>query len=78
MTDIRLMTVRGAELEPWLEHVAALRIEVFRDFPYLYDGSFEYETRYLRTYVECDSAVCVLALAGERVVGASTGLAMSD
>jgi GNAT superfamily N-acetyltransferase len=78
MTDIRLMTVRGAELEPWLEHVAALRIEVFRDFPYLYDGSFEYETRYLRTYVECDSAVCVLALAGERVVGASTGLAMRD
>jgi len=78
MTDTRLVTLRGAELEPWLEHVAALRIRVFRDFPYLYDGSLEYEARYLRTYIESDTAVCVLALAGKRVVGASTGLALSD
>ncbi|MBV1790227.1 GNAT family N-acetyltransferase [Marinobacterium sp. D7] len=78
MDEISILTLRGAELEPWLEHVAALRIRVFRDFPYLYDGSLEYEANYLRTYVESDSAVCVLALDGERVVGASTGLALSD
>lgn len=78
MTENRLLTLRGAELEPWLDHVAALRIRVFRDFPYLYDGSPEYEAKYLRTYVETDSAVCVLALDGERVVGASTGLALAD
>ncbi|WP_432697836.1 GNAT family N-acetyltransferase [Marinobacterium sp. YM272] len=78
MKSSRLITLRGAELEPWLDHVAALRIRVFRDFPYLYDGSPEYEAKYLRTYVETDSAVCVLALDGDRVVGASTGLALSD
>ncbi len=78
MAQTRILTVRGAALEPWLEHVAALRIRVFRDFPYLYDGSLAYEANYLRTYVESDTAVCVLALAGERVVGASTGLALSD
>lgn len=78
MNDYKLLTLRGAELEPWLDHVAALRIQVFRDFPYLYDGSLEYEAKYLRTYVETDSAVCVLALNGEQVVGASTGLALAD
>lgn len=72
------MTLCGAELEPWLEHVAALRIRVFRDFPYLYDGSLDYEAEYLRTYSRSASALCVLALAGEEVVGASTGLALSD
>lgn len=76
--EIRLTTLHGAEFEPWLEAVAALRIQVFRAFPYLYDGSLEYEAQYLRTYLECDSSVCVLALAGDRLVGASTGLAMSD
>lgn len=78
MNKTRLMTLRGAELEPWLAHVAALRIRVFRDFPYLYDGSEAYEAQYLRTYVETDSAICVLALEGDCVVGASTGLALDD
>ncbi|GGC06489.1 GNAT family acetyltransferase [Marinobacterium zhoushanense] len=77
MNEISILTLRGAELEPWLEHVAGLRIRVFRDFPYLYDGTLEYEANYLRTYVETDTAVCVLALDGDRVVGASTGLALS-
>lgn len=78
MSTIECETLRGREIEPWLEHIAALRIRVFRDFPYLYDGSIEYETRYLRTYVECDSAVCVLACQDDKVVGASTGLALDD
>lgn len=78
MAQIRLLTLCGAELEPWLEHVAALRIRIFRSFPYLYDGSPDYEARYLRTYTRSDSAVCILALDDDRVVGASTGLALSD
>ncbi len=78
MSTLALKTLTGSELEPWLEHIAALRIRVFRDFPYLYDGSMAYEIRYLRTYVDCASAVCVLALDGDRVIGASTGLALDD
>lgn len=68
----------GAELQPWLGDVALLRIQVFRDFPYLYDGSLDYERQYLQTYVESDSAICVLAFDGDKVVGAATGLAMRD
>lgn len=77
-TSIRTAVVTGADLVPWLQAVAALRIRVFRDFPYLYDGSLEYERDYLRTYAETDTGICVLALDGDRVVGASTGLAMAD
>ncbi|WP_227368938.1 GNAT family N-acetyltransferase [Halomonas sp. M20] len=75
---LRTRVVKGNELAPWLTAVADLRISVFRDFPYLYDGSRDYEQIYLRTYTETDTSICVLALDGERVVGASTGLAMVD
>lgn len=75
---LRTLVVTGSELNPWLQAVAELRIRVFRDFPYLYDGSLEYERDYLQTYVESGTAVCVLALDGDRVIGASTGLAMTD
>jgi GNAT superfamily N-acetyltransferase len=64
----------GAKLNDYLDAVARLRIEVFRDFPYLYDGSMDYERHYLQTYVRCPQAVVVLAFVGDDVVGASTGI----
>src|SRR5690606_10567134 len=52
-----------------------LRIMVFREFPYLYDGSLDYEAEYLDTYVRSADSLCVLVRDQGRVVGASTALA---
>lgn len=71
---IRVLTGRDGALGAYLDDLARLRITVFRDFPYLYHGSLDYERNYLRTYLECPDCVVVLALDGERVIGASTGL----
>ena len=76
--QITIQTVSGAEVLPWLDAVAALRIEVFRDFPYLYDGELDYERRYLATYAQSPDSLFVLALDGQRVVGASTGIPLTD
>ena len=75
---LRTQVLRGADITPWLDAVAHLRIAVFREFPYLYDGDAAYEARYLQTYVDTPDSVCVLALDGERVVGASTALPLDD
>jgi len=74
--SISIKRLSGAELEPYIASLARLRIAVFRDFPYLYDGSFEYEQKYLQTYVKSKDSVIILALDGEEVIGASTGLPM--
>ncbi len=68
----------GADIGPWLDDVARLRIAVFRDWPYLYDGDLVYEREYLDAYAQSPGSVFVLALAGERVVGAATGLPLAD
>jgi len=75
---LRTQVLRGAAIAPWLDDVARLRIAVLRDFPYRYDRDAAYEARYLQTYVDAVDSVCVLALDGERVVGASTGLPLDD
>ena len=49
----------GDDIRRHLDAVAALRIDVFRDWPYLYDGSLDYERRYLRPYVDSPGAVVV-------------------
>jgi Acetyltransferase (GNAT) family. len=64
----------GTAITDYLDAVAHLRIEVFREFPYLYDGSMEYERNYLQTYVNSPDAVVVVAFADNQVVGASTGI----
>jgi GNAT superfamily N-acetyltransferase len=74
---LALARVTGDALVPWLGELARLRIRVFRDWPYLYDGDHDYEERYLRTYVETPDAVLVLALEGERAVGAATALPLA-
>jgi GNAT superfamily N-acetyltransferase len=76
--QLRLHVVRGADMAPWLQDVARLRIRVFRDYPYLYEGDEQYETRYLSTYTRTPDSVLVLAMDGDRVVGASTGLPLAE
>lgn len=73
-----ILTLNGADMAEWLDDVARLRCEVFRSFPYLYDGDAAYEQQYLTAYTRSPGSVLVLALAGEQVVGASTGLPMRE
>ncbi len=78
MTTVLLERVTGSALEPYLDDLAALRIEVFREFPYLYDGDPAYERRYLSTYAASARSLCVLARDGGSVVGAATGIPLED
>lgn len=63
-----------AELEGAIDQVARLRIAVFRDWPYLYDGDIDYERGYLEHYLTEPRAIVVGAFDGKDLVGASTGL----
>lgn len=75
---LRLQNFHGSELEPHLDALGALRIAVFHEYPYLYEGSLEYERDYLRTYTRSARSLVVLAFDGDRVVGATTCLPMVD
>jgi hypothetical protein len=70
----------GTALIPYIPELARLRIEVFRDFPYLYDGTIEYEQKYLQTYIDHPDSVIVLAFDNDNnsIVGASTAIPMRD
>ncbi len=75
---VDVIPLRGREIEPYIPSLAELRIVVFREFPYLYEGDAAYETRYLSHYAEHPDSLCVIAKDGERVVGAATGLWLQD
>ncbi|MCH8556742.1 MAG: GNAT family N-acetyltransferase [Balneolia bacterium] len=75
--NIDIKTVSGSEIERYIPSLAWLRRTVFHEFPYLYDGSDEYEQAYLRTYTKSEKSIFVLALDGQKVVGAASGMPLS-
>jgi GNAT superfamily N-acetyltransferase len=74
--DVRSLT--GDEIKTVLPDLARLRIIVFRDWPYLYDGTLAYEEEYLAKFARAKGAVCVIARDGEQIVGASTAAPMIE
>jgi len=77
---LRYETLRGLDaLGPRLPQAARLRVAVFRDWPYLYDGDEAYERGYLATYVRSPGAAVVAAITeADEVVGISTCLPMAE
>ena len=73
MTGVAVEPLTGAALEAALDDLARLRMEVFRDWPYLYDGDMDYERSYLRRFAAAPDALLVAARNGDgRLVGAAT------
>lgn len=75
---IRIERATGAEIARYLDALAALRIAVFREYPYLYDGSLDYEREYLASYAGSPASLVVVAWDGDRVVGASTAMPLTQ
>ena len=68
----------GLEIEPYLEALGGLRIAVFREFPYLYEGTLEAEREYLQVYVRSPRSMVVFVRDGGRTVGATTCVPLSE
>jgi hypothetical protein len=76
--SLTILKLSGKMIEPHLASLASLRIQVFREFPYLYDGSLDYEKKYLSVYVHSPESIAIFVYDGEDLIGASTGLPLAD
>lgn len=74
--DIRTLT-DADERSAALPSLARLRMAVFREWPYLYDGTEAYEAGYLSEFMAEAGSVLVVASVGGKIVGAATASPMS-
>jgi GNAT superfamily N-acetyltransferase len=78
MSKVHIECYQGAAIQAHLDELARLRLQVFAEWPYLYEGSLVEEQRYLLHFSRADQAVLVLARKDDgQVVGCSTAMAMS-
>lgn len=77
--EIVIETLTGAGIEEALPALSALRVAVFRAWPYLYDGIPDYERAYLAEFAAAPDAVIVAARDPEGViVGAATAAPLAS
>ncbi len=68
----------GGQFADVFSDLAQLRIRVFRDFPYLYEGSVAYEAAYLQTYANASRSLLFAVYDGDHMVGATTAIPLTD
>ena len=78
MQPIHYCKISAEELPPYIPALARLRINVFREFPYLYSESEENERRYLNTYLNSRNFCLFAAFDGDEMVGATTCLPLKE
>ena len=77
--NLGITEIEGTELAPWLDALGDLRMRVFREFPYLYEGTLEYERDYLRVYQNSGRSRIVLVTdGGGNLIGATTCLPLAE
>ncbi len=78
MPNINIRTFTEAGIRTYIPSMAALRAEIFREFPFLYPDNIEEETRYLRKLSQSKDAIAVLVFDGPKVVGCSIGYPLEE
>lgn len=75
--NLTVEILTGKQIIPVIPEVAKLRIKMFREFPYLYEGGIkykEYEEKYLTSFIETSHALLVTLKDGNTIGGVATAL----
>jgi len=67
----------GAEIEPFIPQIGALRIGMFREFPYLYEGNLESEIAYLQ-HLTSQQAETLLLFKDNAIVGFMNAMPLAN
>ncbi len=77
MTDIHVRAFLGPALRTYLHSIAKLRMDVFREYPFLEEPDLQKEIQSLKRYVTSKEAVGVLIFDNTTLVGVSLGLPLA-
>lgn len=69
---IRFESLTGQPSRQLLDQLSSLRLTVFREWPYLYDGNATSEAEYLGTFAAAPGAIIVGAFDDDQMIGAAT------
>ena len=73
-----MKVIRGKDIEKYIDQLGLFRIEIFREYPYLYKGNLERERKYLSRYSFSSEGILILMLDDLGILGTCMGLPLKD
>ena len=73
-----MQIIRGPHIARHIEELGRFRINVFREYPYLYEGTLDYERKYLSRYCKDDESILVLRKDEQGILGACTAIPLKS
>jgi GNAT superfamily N-acetyltransferase len=70
----KIERLKGKQVHNYIDDLAKLRIQIFKEYPYLYEGNLSYEIDYLNTYTACDESILIVASMKSKIIGVSTAI----
>lgn len=77
LTKLILSLFIGAQCSEMINTVSDLRITMFKEYPYLYQGDKEYEKHYVKAYVQ-ERGMVIKAAVKEELAGVITGIPLVE
>lgn len=74
--EIKLL--HSNEALDYIPDLAQLRISIFAEFPYLYNGNMDYEKNYLEKFLQSPDSIIFIASAEDKIAGACTAIPLKD
>jgi GNAT superfamily N-acetyltransferase len=71
---LKFHRLTGQEARAHTNALAELRLQIFWEYPYLYEGDLSYEKKYLETYFKAEHSFILLVEDNHKIVGATTGI----
>lgn len=75
---LELKTFTGNQARDIFNDLAWLRIQIFKSFPYLYQGELTYEKKYLERYFQSSSFFVAALYDNSQIIGATTAIGLSE
>ncbi|MFA8450044.1 MAG: GNAT family N-acetyltransferase [Bacteroidales bacterium] len=70
--------LKKEQIKEVIPFLSKLRIKIFKEYPYLYDGDLEYEKEYLNTYANSKNAFVISLSLNNRIIGACTAIPLLE
>lgn len=70
--------IKGKNISAYIEQLGKYRIDIFKEYPYLYEGDLEYERSYLSRYAQSNGSILLISYDQKGIVGACTGIPLQD
>ncbi len=76
--NLSIKVFKGDEISPYVKGITDIAIEVYKEYPYLYDGTEEEYLPFIDYYSHSSFGIASLLFDGDRPVGVAIGMPLNE